>query len=99
VVTEDPLIKAKKSLRYYELKKHKPWFDEGLSGVLDKTKQARFQWLHNPNEIKEDNLNNIKREASRHFRSKKREYLKDKINELVTNSKNKNIRDPNKGTN
>jgi hypothetical protein len=27
------------------------------------------------------------------FRNKKREYLKDKINELATNSKNKNIRD------
>jgi hypothetical protein len=25
-----------------------------------------------------------------HFRNKKREYLKDKINELATNSKNKN---------
>jgi hypothetical protein len=29
-----------------------------------------------------DNLNNVRREASRHFRNKKREYLKDKINEL-----------------
>jgi hypothetical protein len=27
------------------------------------------------------NLNNIRREASRHFRKKKREYLKNKINE------------------
>jgi hypothetical protein len=35
----------------------------------------------------------VRREASRHFRNKKREYLKDKINELATNSKNKNIRD------
>jgi predicted NACHT family NTPase len=31
--------------------------------------------------------------ARRHFRNKKREYLKDGINELATNSKNKNIRD------
>jgi hypothetical protein len=29
----------------------------------------------------------------------KREYLKDKINELATNSKNKNIRDLYKGIN
>jgi hypothetical protein len=35
----------------------------------------------------------VRREASRYFRNKKREYLKDKINELATNSKNKNIRD------
>jgi hypothetical protein len=40
-----------------------------------------------------DNLNNESREASRYFRNKRREYLKDKINELPTNSKNKNIRD------
>jgi hypothetical protein len=32
-------------------------------------------------------------EASRRFRNKKREYVKDKINELATKSKNKNIRD------
>jgi hypothetical protein len=32
-------------------------------------------------------------EASRHFRNKKREYLKDKLNELESNSRNKNIRD------
>jgi hypothetical protein len=39
------------------------------------------------------NLNNVRREASRYFKNKKREYLKDKINELAMNSKNKNIRD------
>jgi hypothetical protein len=40
-----------------------------------------------------------KREASGHFRNKKREYLKDKINELAMNSKNKDIRDLYKGIN
>jgi hypothetical protein len=35
----------------------------------------------------------VKHEASRHFRNKKREYLKDKINELAKNSKAKNIID------
>jgi hypothetical protein len=40
-----------------------------------------------------DNLNHIRRETSRHFRNKKREYLKDEIDELATNNKNKNIRD------
>jgi hypothetical protein len=38
-------------------------------------------------------LRNVRREASRHFRNKKREYLKDKITEIELNSKNKNIRD------
>jgi hypothetical protein len=45
-----------------------------------------LQWL-------QDNLKNIRREASRHFRNKKREYLKGKIDELAINSKYKNIRD------
>jgi hypothetical protein len=37
--------------------------------------------------------------ASKHFRNKKREYLKDKINELATNSNNKNMRDLYRGIN
>jgi len=37
-------------------------------------------------------LNNVRREASTHFRNKKREYLEAKIDELGTNSKIKNIR-------
>jgi hypothetical protein len=40
-----------------------------------------------------DKLNNIRRETSRYFRNKKREYLKDKIDDLATNSKKKNIRE------
>jgi hypothetical protein len=46
--------------------------------------------LQDPSEIKGDNLNRVRREASRLSRNKKREYLKNKINELATNSKNKN---------
>jgi hypothetical protein len=49
--------------------------------------------LQDPSEVNGDNLNNVRREASRYFRNKKRECLKDKINGLATNSKNKNIRD------
>jgi hypothetical protein len=36
----------------------------------------------------------MRRETSRHLRNKKRDYLKDKIDEPARNSKNKNIRDP-----
>jgi len=39
-----------------------------------------------------DTLNNVRREANRHFRNKKKAYLKDKFEELETNSKIKNIR-------
>jgi hypothetical protein len=47
--------------------------------------------LQNPSQINGDNLQNLGHETSRTFRNKKREYLKDKINELETNNKNKNI--------
>jgi hypothetical protein len=43
--------------------------------------------------VNEDNLSNVRREASRHFRNKKREYFQDKINEIEINSKNNNNRD------
>jgi hypothetical protein len=46
-----------------------------------------------------DNMDNVRREASRTFRTKKREYMKNKINVLETNSKNKNIRDLYRGIN
>jgi hypothetical protein len=81
------------------LKKHKPWFDEGCSKLLDQRKQDKLQWLQDLSEINGDNLNNVRREASRYFRYKKREYLKNKIKELATNSKNKNIRDLYRGIN
>jgi hypothetical protein len=92
LIRESIQISAKESLGYCEFKKHKPWFDEECSKLVDQRKQANLQWLQDPNETNGDNLNNVRREASRHFRNKKREYLKDRMNELATNSKNKNIR-------
>jgi hypothetical protein len=44
-----------------------------------------LQWFQDPREINGDNLTNVGCETSRYFRNKKREYLKDKINELATN--------------
>jgi hypothetical protein len=52
-----------------------------------------LQWLQDPSEINGDNLNNVRHEASRHFRNKKREYLKGRIKEVAMNNKNKHIRD------
>jgi hypothetical protein len=72
------------SLGCFELKKHKPWFDEGCTKLLDQRKQAKLQWLQDPSKINGENLNDVRREASRYFWNKKREYPKDKINELAT---------------
>jgi hypothetical protein len=55
--------------------------------------------LQDPREANEDNLSDVRREASRYFRNKKRVHLKGKINELESNSKNKNIRDLYRGIN
>jgi len=41
-----------------------------------------MQWLQDPNQRNVDNLNNVRREARRHFRNNKKEYLKDKIENL-----------------
>jgi hypothetical protein len=81
------------------LKKHKSWYGKGCPKLLDQRKEAKLQWLQNTSEINWDNLTNVRREASRHFRNKKWEYLKDKINELARNSKNKNIRNLYRGMN
>jgi len=52
-----------------------------------------MQWIHDPSQSNVDNLNNVRRDASRNFRNKKKAYPKAKIEELETNSKIKNIRD------
>jgi len=62
-------------------------------GFLDQRKQAKMQWVQDPNQSNVDNLNNVRREASRHFRNKKKKYLEAKNEELETNRKIKNIRD------
>jgi predicted metallo-beta-lactamase superfamily hydrolase len=58
-IRENIKISAKVSLDYYELKKHKPWFNEEYSKLLDQRKQAKLQWLQDPSKINGDNLNNI----------------------------------------
>jgi hypothetical protein len=71
-IGENIKISAKESLGYLDLKKHKPWFDEGGSKLLDQRKQAKLQWLQDPCEINGDNLNNVRCEASRYLRKKRR---------------------------
>jgi hypothetical protein len=45
------------------------------SELLDQRKQAKLQRLQDPKKVNGDNQNNIRHEASRHFRNIKREYL------------------------
>jgi len=46
--------------------------------ILDQRKQAKMQWVQNPSQRNADDLNHVRGEASRHFRNKKKEYLKAK---------------------
>ena len=91
---------ARETVGPYKLKQLEPWFDEECLGFLGKRTQAKIQWLQDRSQINVDNLNNLRREAGRHFRKKEKEYLKAKIEELEINSKiKKNIRDLYRGIN
>ena len=60
---------------------------------MDQRKRAKIQWVQDPSQSNVDNLNKVRREVSRHFRNKKKAYLRAKIEELETNNKIQNIRD------
>ena len=78
---------AKESLSVHELKENKPWFDEECLGFYDQRKHAKMQWIQDPSQSDVDNLNNVGREVSRHFRNRKKAYLRATIEEHETNSK------------
>ena len=56
-----------------------------------------MQWVQDPSPSNIDNLNNVRREASRYCRNKKKEYLKAKIEEREDKSKIKNFGDLHRG--
>ena len=43
-----------------------------------------MQWIQDPSQSNVDILNNVRCEVSRHFRNKKKAYLRAKIEELET---------------
>jgi len=51
-----------------------------------------MQWIQDPSQSNVDILNIVRREVIRHFRNKKKAYLRAKIEELETNSKIQNFR-------
>jgi len=75
-IKENITTSDKKSLGLHELKQRKPWFDEECFCLLDQRKQAKMQWLQDPNQSNVDNLHNVRREATIQFRNKNKEYLK-----------------------
>ncbi|KAJ4429390.1 hypothetical protein ANN_21547 [Periplaneta americana] len=85
-------IAAEQSIGYYETKEKKPWFDEDCCMVVERRKQAKLKFLQDPVEANRDNYFNGRREASRTLRSKKRDYLKEKLNEVETNISHRSVR-------
>jgi hypothetical protein len=92
-IRENIRSSAKESIGLCESKSYKPWLDEECLKLVDRRKQAKLQRLQDSSIVNEDHLRNIRRDASRRFMNKKREYLKDKITDIELNSQNKNIRD------
>jgi hypothetical protein len=62
---------------------------ENIHDFLDHRQLAKLQWLQDQNQSNVGNPNNVRREASRRSRNKRKEYLKAKRDELKTNSKTK----------
>jgi len=68
-IKEDIKTSAKESLGLHEWKQHKPWFETECLDFLDQRKQAKMQWIQDPSRSSVDSLNNVRRDAGRHFRN------------------------------
>jgi hypothetical protein len=53
-----------------------------MFAFLNQRKHDKMRWLQDINQSSADNLNNVRRAATAHFRNNKKEYLKAKIDEL-----------------
>jgi hypothetical protein len=80
-IQENVKTSAKETLGLYDLKQHKPCFDEECLDFLDQSKQAKMQWLVDPNQSNVDYLNNGRHEASKHLRDKKIKNIKSQYKE------------------
>jgi hypothetical protein len=67
-IEENMKTSPQESLDYYKLKPHKPRFDDDCSKLLHQRKEAKLQWLQNPNQINGDNKNNVRHESCGNFR-------------------------------
>jgi hypothetical protein len=50
-IGENIRISAKVGLSYYKQKKHKPWFNIGLSESMDQRKQNKLKWSLDPRKL------------------------------------------------
>ena len=71
-IKENIKTSAKENLGLHELKQRKPWFDEVYLGFLGQRKTVKMQWVQDPSYSNVDNLSNVRSEASRHIKEKRR---------------------------
>ena len=64
---------------------------KNVLGFLDQRKRVKMQCIQDPSQSNVNNLNNVRRDVSRHFKNKKKAYLRAKIEELETNIKIKTL--------
>jgi hypothetical protein len=81
-IRENIKTSAKESLGHYELQQHKPCFDDECSKIIERRKQAKLQWLQNPSQVNGDNMDNVRCEVCRTFRTKKGNNRKTKLMSL-----------------
>ena len=86
-------VSAAECIGYLKKRQNKKWFDEECADIVKKRKVAKMNWLHEQNEVNLGQLGSIRRESTRVLKSKKREYLRGKINDLETNARNRNNRE------
>jgi len=82
-IKENIQTSAKGSLFMHELNQNKPWFDEECLGFLDQRKRAKMKFMQDPSQSNVDILKNVRHEVGRHFRDKKKAYLRAKIEEVA----------------
>ena len=90
---------AKGKVGVLETHRNKPWFDQEYLELVNKRKQSKLLWLQNPNYQTAEDFSNVRCDICRTFKKKKRDYLKEKVNKLEENSKNKTIQEMYQGIN
>ena len=68
-------MSASESIGYVKKRQNKKWFDEECADIVKKRKVAKMNWLHEQNEVNLEQLGNIRREATRLLKNKKREFF------------------------
>ena len=77
-------IRERRSLKKRQNSK---WFDDVCVDIVNKKKLAKMKKMRESNEKNSEQLCSIRREITRFLKNKKRDYLKEKIDDHEINAK------------